>query len=122
MTLSIDLTPTEERRLAAVAHREGLAPTEVARKLLTANLPPIMGRERETRLVEEYHSLLDREEDGSLSAAQAARLHQVEAELDFLEAQNPVEQDADRRLGETSDKLDEILALLRSLPRKDALP
>ena len=71
--------------------------------------------------MEEYHGLIDREEGGSLSAAQTARLRQVEAELDFLEAQNPVEQD-DRRLGETSDKLDEILALLRSLPRKDALP
>ena len=108
--------------MAAAAHREGLAPTEAARKLLTANLAPIRGREREARLVEEYHGLLDLEDNGSLSAAQTARLRQVEAELDFLEAQNPVEQEADRRLAETSDKLDEILALLRSLPRKDAVP
>ena len=93
-----------------------MAPTEAARKLLTASRPAISGRERQARLLEERHLLLDREE-GFLSPAQAARLRQVEAQLDFLEDQDPVEQNADRRLQETGDKLDEILSLLHSLPR-----
>ncbi len=120
MTLTIDLTPAEEISLAAVARREGLNPTEAARKVLTANLPPIMDRERERLLLEERAALLDREDAGTLSDTQAARLHQVEAQLDQLEDQDPVEQEADRRLARTGDKLDEILALLRSLPRKDS--
>ncbi len=121
MTLTIDLTPAEEARLAAVAAQKGWNRAEAARRVLTANLPPMVsGRERETQLVQEYQALRDQAGDGTLSGAQAARLRQVEAELDFLEDQDPVEQEADRRLQETGDKLDEVLALLRGLPRKDA--
>lgn len=129
MTLTIDLTPAEGARLDAVAAQKGWNRTEAARRVLTANLPPMAAsalplpapdRARETRLVEEYHTLRDQEDDGMLSGTQAARLRQVEAELDLLEDQDPIEQEADRRLQETGDKLDEILALLRSLPRKDA--
>jgi len=126
MTLTIDLTPTEEVRLAAVAVREGLDPAEAAHKVLTANLPPVPDRrldtgwEQERRLLEERDALLDREDAGMLSDAQATRLRAVEAQLDQLEDQDPVEQEADRRLAQTGDKLDEILALLRSLPRKEA--
>lgn len=40
MTLTIDLTPAEEARLAAAARRAGLAPAEAARKLVTEHLPP----------------------------------------------------------------------------------
>ena len=127
MTLTIDLTPAEEKRLAAVARREGLDPTEAARKVLTANLPPVTNlppaadRERERQLLAERDALLDAEDAGTLSDAQAARLRGVEAELDRLEDQDPVEQEADRRQARTGDHLDEILALLRSLPRKDAV-
>lgn len=41
MTLAIDLTPTEELRLHAAAHLEGIAPAELVRKLLTEHLPPV---------------------------------------------------------------------------------
>lgn len=41
MTLTLDLTPTEEAQIAVVAQRAGLSPAEAARKLLTQNLPPI---------------------------------------------------------------------------------
>ena len=118
MTLTIDLTPAEEIRLAAVAIREGLNPAEAARQVLTANLPPVMDWERERLLLEERGVLLDGEDAGALTDAQTARLRWVEAELDRLEYQDAVEQEADRRLARTGDKLDEILALLRSLPRK----
>ncbi len=120
MTLMIDLTPAEELRLAAVANREGLNPTEAARKVLTANLPWITDLERERGLLEERAALLDQEDAGTLSPSQSARLRGIEAELDQLEDQDPIEQEADRRLAHTSNKLDEILALLRSLPRKEA--
>jgi len=129
MTLTIDLTPAEAARLDAVAVQKGWDRTEAAHRVLTANLPPMAAlvsplsvpdRARETRLVEEYQSLRDQENDGTFSTAQAARLRQVEAELDHLEDQDPIEREADRRLQETGDKLDEILVLLRNLPRKDA--
>lgn len=139
MTLTIDLTPAEEANLTAAARQEGLDPAALLKRLM-AQLAPTKAadaptfseldlrephrrradRERERRLVEEYHALVDREEHGGLSDAQQVRLRQVEAELDGLEDQDPVAQAADRRLQETSDKLDEILALLRSLPHKDA--
>jgi hypothetical protein len=40
MSLTIELTPQEEARLAAAAQRDGLAPGEVVRNLLTEHLPP----------------------------------------------------------------------------------
>ena len=39
MTLTINLTPAEERQLRAAAQQEGLAPAELARKLVTEHLP-----------------------------------------------------------------------------------
>ncbi len=41
MTLTLDLTPTEEAQITAVAQRTGLSPTEAARKLLIQSLPPV---------------------------------------------------------------------------------
>jgi hypothetical protein len=41
MTLIIELTPTEEAQLTAVAHHAGLAPAELARKLVTEHLPAV---------------------------------------------------------------------------------
>ncbi len=140
MTVTLDLTPTEEANLTATARQAGLEPTALLKRLVAqmapsdalAAAPPFFAmalrekqqlsanRDRETRLVEEYHALLDCEDNGELSDAQGARLRQVEAELDSLEAQDPAERAADRRLQETGDKLDEILSLLQSLPRKDA--
>lgn len=40
MTLTINLTPAEEARLRAAAQHEGIAPAELARKLVTEHLPP----------------------------------------------------------------------------------
>lgn len=39
MTLTIDLTPDEEARLAAVARQRGVVPRECARQLLAEHLP-----------------------------------------------------------------------------------
>jgi len=39
MTLMIDLTPEEEARLRSAARRDGVDPVELARKLVTDNLP-----------------------------------------------------------------------------------
>ena len=41
MTLTIQLTPSEEARLAAAAAREGLALADLARRVLTEHLPPV---------------------------------------------------------------------------------
>lgn len=40
MTLTINLTPAEEGRLRIAAQKEGIAPAELVRKLVTAYLPP----------------------------------------------------------------------------------
>jgi len=39
MSLTISLTPTEEARLSAAATKNGIAPEEFARKLVTDHLP-----------------------------------------------------------------------------------
>ena len=39
MTLTIELTPTEEARLTAAARQAGLEPAELARKLVAEHLP-----------------------------------------------------------------------------------
>lgn len=41
MTLTINLTPAEERQLRVAAQQEGIAPAELARKLVTEHLPPV---------------------------------------------------------------------------------
>ena len=40
MTLTIELNPVEEAQLTAAAYQAGLAPAELARRLVTAHLPP----------------------------------------------------------------------------------
>ena len=40
MSLMIELSPEVQSRLAAAAKQEGMAPEELARKLLTDHLPP----------------------------------------------------------------------------------
>ena len=47
MTLIIELTPSEEERLATVARQKGIEPAELARKLVTEHLPPISLEEEE---------------------------------------------------------------------------
>jgi hypothetical protein len=41
MTLTIELTPTEEAQLTAAACQAGLAPAALARQLVTEHLPPL---------------------------------------------------------------------------------
>ena len=41
MTLTIELTPEQESRLTALARQEGVAPTEVIKKLVEEHLPPL---------------------------------------------------------------------------------
>jgi hypothetical protein len=53
------------------------------------------------------------EED--LSEAQAARLWEVQTQLDTLDAQDPHEQTINARIKQTYDELDAILIHLRSL-------
>lgn len=40
MTLTIDLSPTEQARLTAAARQSGLAPDALAKRLVTEHLPP----------------------------------------------------------------------------------
>ena len=75
-------------------------------------------QQQERVLLAERYALLELGYSANLSDAQVARLRWLEAKLDQLDDQDPVEQEADRRLTQTSDKLDEILSLLRGLPRK----
>ena len=96
-----------------------LTPIEAVRETYTTEIPLVSDRDREGVLLRERAALLDLEDAGILSDAQAARLHQIEAQLDRIEDQDPIEQEADRRIAQTGDKLDEILSLLRSLPRRD---
>ena len=120
MTLTIDLTPAEESGLFEVARRQGLRPTEAAHRLLTAQLPRVPVWEQEQGLVQEYQALTTQERQGQLTEAQVIRLREVTAALDEIEAHDPVEQEAERRVQDTSDKLDQMLLLLRSLPKKTA--
>lgn len=104
--------------LGMIARHNGLNLIEAAHQTLAAGLPYVTnGSQERLLLLEERATLLDCEFAGTLSNAQAARLHQVEVLLDQIEDQDPVEREADRRLAQTGDKLDEILTLLRSLPR-----
>src|SRR5437016_14666341 len=41
MTLTLELDPNEEVRLAAAARQEGLAPAELARRLVVEHLPSV---------------------------------------------------------------------------------
>ncbi len=41
MTLTIELTPEQESRLAVLARREGLEPADVVKKLVEEHLPPL---------------------------------------------------------------------------------
>ena len=117
MTLTIDLPPAEYLGLLEGARQQGLLPTEAAHRLLTAQLPRPQW-EPEQALMQEYRALTTQERQGELTDAHSDRLREVTAALDELEAQDPVEQEADRRVKETSDKLDQMLRLLQSLPRK----
>ena len=130
--LELELGAEEQARLTQEARRAGVSVSEWARRRLFGS-PPVTfttddgevieisdtggGREREARLVSEYHGLTNSECRGRLSASEAQRLRQVEAELDEIEARDPLAQAMDRRLQETGSQLTEILELLRAMPK-----
>ena len=45
MSLMLELDPDEEVRLEAAARQKGLEPAELARKLVTEHLPPVLKEE-----------------------------------------------------------------------------
>lgn len=47
MTLTLDLDPNEEIRLAGAARREGLVPAELARRLVVEHLPSVIENDEE---------------------------------------------------------------------------
>ena len=112
-TITVTLTPEEDAALRARARYAGSTAEEVlgqaARHPLTATLS-------EAGLLDEYHRLVDLQIAGRLTEAQAAHLRDVEARLNELDAQDPVEQVMDARASETSRKLEEVLEALRRLP------
>lgn len=66
----------------------------------------------------EYYALADLKLGGRLSPAQEARLREVKAALDQMEAQEPEMQAMFARMAEVADKLDTLLAKVQALPKK----
>jgi hypothetical protein len=64
-------------------------------------------------LLEEYHVLVDLELAKNLNSKDAARLHDIEIQLNEQDTHDPVEQAIDARMQETSDQLDAILQNLQ---------
>lgn len=66
MTLTIELTPEQENRLAAFARQAGLAPDEVVKKLVEEHLPPLpsplLPEQEQARRVQVMHELVEETE------------------------------------------------------------
>lgn len=92
-----------------------------ARDSIIARRLALLIQQQERVWLDERYALLELRYSAPLSDAKVARLRWIEEKLDELDDQDPVEQEADRRLVQTSNKLDEILSLLRSLPRKSSI-
>ncbi|MDQ2799802.1 MAG: hypothetical protein M3Y13_09185 [Armatimonadota bacterium] len=112
--MTITVAPKIETRLRRKAARTGQDANTLAEAVLWDALADEASDEE---LREEYHSLVDLELAGRLSDAQATRLAQITRELDERDAQSPAAQAMRERLDETGRKLDEMLAILQSLPR-----
>lgn len=119
MTVTIDLTPAEEARLTADAAQAGLDVSSLAKRRILAD-----SLHSGEALNEEFHDLVDLELAGQLTEAQSVRLREIERQMDEADAHDPLEQEMDRRVRETSSQLDAILALLKNLPqtKTKALP
>ena len=117
--MTIRLAPEVETRLLRKAARTG----EDADTLAGTLLADVLADEAsEEDLREEYRRLVALELAGTLSATQADRLQRVAQDMDALDARSPAARAMSDRLGETGRKLDEMLAILRSLPLADATP
>ncbi len=118
--MTITLAPQVEKRLRRKAARIGQEADTLAGTLLWDALADEAVEETTAEeLREEYHHLVTLELKGMLSGAQAARLRLVTQELDDLDTHSPAAQAMSLRLDETGRKLDEMLALLRGLPRAE---
>ena len=67
MTLTIELTPEQESRLAALARQEGIEPAEVVQKLVEEHLPPLapssgLSEQERARRVKIMHELVEETE------------------------------------------------------------
>jgi hypothetical protein len=122
--MTITLPQQVEKRLRRKAARIGQEADALAGTLLWEALADEAVDEEATagELREEYHQLVALELRGELSDAQAARLRRVMQELDGLDTHSPAAQAMSLRLEETGRKLDEMLALLRSLPLAEQVP
>jgi hypothetical protein len=49
MTLTIELTPEQEARLAAAAERSKIAPAEFVQNIIAEHLPPLLSEAERTR-------------------------------------------------------------------------
>ncbi len=117
--MTITLAPQVETRLRRKAARTGEDANVLADALL---LNALSDEASEAELREEYRQLVAVELRNNLSASQASRLHQITAALDDLDAHSPAAQAMSLRLDETGRKLDEMLALIRSLPLAGETP
>ncbi len=111
--MTITLAPQVETRLRRKAARTG----EDANALADALLSNALSDEAsETELREEYRQLVTLELRDTLSASQTNRLHQVTQALDDLDMHSAAALTMSLRLDEAGHKLDEMLAIVRSLP------
>ena len=68
-------------------------------------------------LLDEYHALVDMELESRLTPAQQGRLREVEEAMDSTEQNSPRARHMLERLEETANKLDQLLAAVRELPK-----
>jgi hypothetical protein len=128
MTLTIELTPEEEARLAAAARRVLLAPEALIRKWVDAlpPLPPSTPKGPATQntrvdsaaILEEYHALLDKKFTVGLTEAENRHLTLLADEIGSLDMADPITHSADISTQASHDRkiaaLDQVIQLLRS--------
>ena len=117
--MTIKLAPEVETRLRRKAARTGEDADTLAGALL---LDALSDETSDEELRGEYRQLVALELNGTLSQAQANRLHRVTEELDDLDVRSPAAQEMSLRLDETGRKLDEMLTILRGFPLTDQTP
>ena len=124
MTLTIELTPEEEARLAAAAENEQLEPAAFIRKWVN-RLPaqPLLhsapSQQAFDALLAQYHSLLDKKFTQGLTGDEAGNLSRLADEISALELADPVTQDSETLAqADHAHKvatLDQVIQLLRSV-------
>ena len=110
--MTITLPPQVESRLRRKAARLG----EDADLLAGSLLLHALADEDSEELRQEYRQLVTLELRDTLNDAQMAHLYQVTQKLDDFDRHSPAAQAMSERLEETGRKLDEMLAIIRTLP------